>query len=118
MLPGTTGIMTLGIDNFRAIAVACKGPAPPKDIKENSLGSWPSTTEIIRIAFAILSSLICVIDVAVSSTLAFSDSEILVSASRAASLDKVISPSRKCSGINRLSARFASVTVGRLPPSA
>ena len=44
----------LEISNNSAIAQACVGPAPPKLIRENSLGSYPFSIETERIALATL----------------------------------------------------------------
>src|SRR6266850_1408355 len=47
---GYSGTITLGMCNSRAIAITCKGPAPPEATSAKSRGSKPFATETSRTA--------------------------------------------------------------------
>ena len=60
-LPGSLGMITLGIEISRAMAAACSGPAPPNAITAVSRGSMPRLTDTARTASDIAPSTIVAI---------------------------------------------------------
>ena len=67
-VPGTFGMITLGMKISRAMATACSGPAPPNAIIAVSRGSTPLLTETARTASDIAASAICTMPSAASFT--------------------------------------------------
>ena len=114
--PGYGGITTRGMSSSSARRQAWSGPAPPKATSANRRGSWPRPTDTVRMPRAIELSMISTMPAAASSTPRPRGRATRASmAARAAPTSSGSSPPRSAGGM-RPSTRWASVTVGSVPP--
>ena len=117
-VPGTFGMMTLGMKISLAMATACSGPAPPNAIIAVSRGSTPFLTETARTASDIAASAICTMPSAASFTPRRVGPQSFCSMRALATpaTSSFIAPLRKRSALMRPSTRLASVTTGSVEP--
>ncbi len=116
-VPGTFGMMTLGMKISRAMATACNGPAPPNAIIAVSRGSTPFFTDTARTASDMAASAICTMPSAASFTPRRVGPHSFSSMARSdAFTSSFIAPLRKRSALIRPSTRLASVTTGSVEP--
>ena len=102
--PAAPGTSTVSIPSSSASAHACNGPAPPKATSAKPAGSCPRSTETTRSARSISALTISMTSAGSSSSSALSAADL--SSSR---------PPASVGG-SRSRRRFASVTVGCVPP--
>ena len=99
-----------------ARSTPCSGPAPPNGTSVNRRGSWPRSIETSRIAPTIEALTTARMPSAASSSVSPSGPAIFSRIARsAASRSSVTAPPTSVGGI-RPSTRWASVTVGSVPP--
>ena len=118
-IPGSGGIIAFDISSSRRSASACSGPAPPYATSAKSRGSCPRSTVLPRMLPAILSFATCNIVHAASVTVIPSGSPIFSAIAASAPFRSNSHPASRpirFAGPIRPSTRFASVTVGSVPP--
>ena len=114
--PACIGTIAFFMPSDSARAQTCKPPAPPKHARVRSAGSRPRCTDMTRNARAIFSLATSIIPWAAASTDKPIGAATEATAFCAAFSFSGILPPRKASPRRRPNTRFASLTVGSIPP--